>query len=169
MVLVAEAIRSQGEVDLFIDAGANAVYERIADVTATGDRSVECRSCEWLPGASPGVVGARFRGRNRSGMIRWSRKCEVTAAEPGHLFAFRTIPERFDPTRADSTTWSYALEPEGTGTRVRHAYVITKWPMRPLQWLYARMLPQHQDMRPQMTHTLEALRAELETPSTSEA
>ena len=24
----------------------------------------------------------------------------------------------------------------------------------PLQWLYARMLPQHRDMRPQMTHTL---------------
>ena len=39
---------------------------------------------------------------------------------------------------------------------------ITKWPVRPLQWLSARMLPQHRDLRPQMTHTLEALRAELE-------
>jgi Polyketide cyclase / dehydrase and lipid transport len=161
---VAEMIRTSGEVDLYIDAPADAVYRRIADVTRTGDRSVECRSCEWLPGSTPGAVGARFRGRNRSGMIRWSRKCEVVAAEPGRRFAFRTVPERFDPTRADSTTWSYALEPEGEGTRVRHAYEITKWPVRPLQWLYARMLPQHRDMRPQMAHTLEALRAEVESP-----
>ncbi len=159
--------QSQGVVDLFIDAPADAVYERIADVTATGDRSVECRSCEWLAGSPPGTVGARFRGRNRSGIFRWSRVCEVTAAEPGRLFSFRTVPERFDPTRADSTTWSYTLKPEGSGTHVTHAYEITKWPVRPLQWLYARMLPQHRDMRPQMAHTLEALRAELEGPSSS--
>jgi hypothetical protein len=93
--------------------------------------------------------------------------CEVIAAEPGRSFSFRTVPERFDPTRADSTTWSYVLEPDGRSTRVTHAYRITKMPIRPLQWLYARMLPQHRDMRPQMTHTLAALRAELEVPDPS--
>jgi hypothetical protein len=159
---MARAVRTEGAVDTFIAAPPAAVYDRIADVTGTGNRSLECRSCEWLPGAAPGRVGARFRGRNRSGLLRWSRVCEVTAADPGQLFSFRTIPERFDPTRGDSTTWSYTLAPEGTGTRVTHTYRITKWPVRPLQWLYARMLPQHRDMRPQMTHTLEALRAELD-------
>jgi len=160
---MAGQIRADGAVDIFIAAPPAAVYERIADVTATGDRSLECRSCEWLPGAAPGTVAARFRGRNRSGLVRWSRVCEVTAADPGRLFSFRTVPERFDPTRADSTTWRYTLEPERAGTRVTHSYRITKWPVRPLQFLYARMLPQHRDMRPQMTHTLEALRAELES------
>jgi hypothetical protein len=166
---MARTIRDEGAVDLLIAAPPDAIYERVADVTATGDRSVECRSCEWLPGAPPASVGARFRGRNRSGLIRWSRVCEVTKAEPGRSFSFQTVPERFDPTRADSTTWSYVLEPEGTGTRVTHAYRITKLPLPPLQWLYARMLPQHRDMRPQMTHTLEALRAELEARDAPDA
>jgi hypothetical protein len=154
--------RMQGAVDLFIAAPPAAVYDRIADVTATGERSTECRSCEWLTGAQPGAVGARFRGRNRSGIFRWSRICEVTEAVPGRSFAFRTVPERLDPSRADSTTWSFTLDPEGTGTRVTHAYQITKLPVRPFLWLYPRLLPQHRDMRPQMTHTLEALRAQLE-------
>jgi hypothetical protein len=157
-----QAWRYEGSVELCIAAPADAVYERIADVTATGDRSLETRSCEWLPGAAPGSVGARFRGRNRSGRIRWSRVCEVTTAEPGRSFAFRTVPERFDPTRADSTTWSYELEPAEDGTRVTHSYRITKRPMRPLQWLYGRMMPQHRDMRPQMMHTLESLRTEFD-------
>jgi hypothetical protein len=90
--------------------------------------------------------------------------CEVTEAEPGRKFSFRTVPERLDPMRADSATWSYLLVPEGPGTRVTHAYRITKWPVGPFKWLYGRVFPQHRDMRPQMTQTLEALRAELEVP-----
>ncbi|MCW2712672.1 MAG: hypothetical protein JWP24_2866 [Marmoricola sp.] len=68
----------------------------------------------------PGSVGAVFRGRNRVRLAaRWSR-CEVVAAEPGRAFAFRTLPERLDPSRRDSTTWSYRLEPTADGTRVEH-------------------------------------------------
>jgi Polyketide cyclase / dehydrase and lipid transport len=159
--------RDEGAVECVIAADPDTVYARIADVTTTGDRSVECRSCEWLRGAAPGSVGARFRGHNRSGLARWSRVCEVTEAEPGRRFSFRTVPERLDPMRADSTTWSYLLVPEGAGTRVTHAYRITKWPAGPFKWLYGRVFPQHRDMRPQMTQTLEALRAELEVPDPS--
>jgi hypothetical protein len=154
--------RYEGSVELHIDADPDAVYAHIADVTRTGERSDECWSCNWLPGAPPGTVGARFRGRNRSGLARWSRVCEVVEADPGRAFAFRTVPERFDPTRADSTTWSYRLDPDGTGTTVTHAYRITKRPLGALEWLYGRVFPQHRDMRPPMTHTLEQLRAELD-------
>jgi Polyketide cyclase / dehydrase and lipid transport len=164
---MARAWRDEGSVECVIDADADAIYARIADVSTAGDRSVECRSCEWLPGVAPGTVGARFRGRNRSGLARWSRVCEVTEAEPGRRFSFRTVPERFDPTRADSTTWSYLLVPEEARTRVTHAYRITKWPLRPIKWFYGRLFPQHRDMRPQMSHTLVALRAELEAPESS--
>jgi uncharacterized protein YndB with AHSA1/START domain len=156
--------RYEGAVERDIDAAPERVYELIADVTTTGERSVECRSCEWLPGAPPGTVGSRFRGRNRSGLARWSRVCEVVAAEPGRRFAFRTVPERFDPTRADSTTWSYTLTPEGTGTRVTHSYRITREPVPPFKWLYGRLFPQHRDMRPQMAQTLDVLAAQLERP-----
>ena len=164
---MARAWREEGSVDCVIDADADAISPRIADVSTAGDRSVECRSCEWLPGVAPGTVGARFRGRKRSGLARWSRVCEVTEAESGGRFSCRTVPERCDPTRADSTTWSYLLVPEETGTRVTHVYRITKWPVRPIKWLYGRLFPQHRDMRPQMRHTLVALSAELEASESS--
>ena len=90
------------------------------------------------------------------------RVCEVVAAEPGRLFAFRTVPERFDPSRADSTTWSYSLSPQGTGTRVTHSYEITKPPIGVFKLVYGRLLPHHRDMRPRMTETLDALRVELD-------
>lgn len=162
---MAQAWREQGSVACVIEADADVIYARIADVSTAGQRSIECRSCEWLPGEAPGTLGARFRGHNRSGLARWSRICEVTEADPGRRFSFRTLPARFHPLSKDSTTWSYQLVPEGTGTRVTHAYRITKWPLRPIKWFYARLFPQHCDMRPQMTHTLEALRAELEGPT----
>jgi Polyketide cyclase / dehydrase and lipid transport len=154
--------RVGGSVECHIEASPAAVYQRIADVTLTGNRSAECRSCAWLPGSEPGTVGARFRGKNRSGLMRWSRMCEVVAAEPGRMFAFRTVPERFDPSRADSTTWSYSLSSQGTGTRVTHSYEITKPPIGVFKLLYGRLLPHHRDMRPRMTETLDALRVELD-------
>ena len=160
---MANAWRMSGSVQLRCDAPPEVVYARVADVTSTGQRSNECRSCEWLPGSPPGTLGARFRGRNRSGVARWSRVCEVVSADPARHFAFRTVPERFDPSRADSTIWSYDIEPDGSGSVVRHEYRIVKLPMQPFRWLYGRLLPHHRDMRPAMMHTLQALRAELQS------
>jgi Polyketide cyclase / dehydrase and lipid transport len=148
---------TEGNVNLFIDATPEVIYRVLADVTGTGERSTECRSCSWLPGAEPGTVGARFRGRNRSGLIRWSRVCEVILANPSEAFAYRTVPERIDPSRKDSTTWQFALTRSGSGTKVEHSYVINKLPSAPFKALYGRMLPQHRDMRPQMAETLQSL------------
>jgi hypothetical protein len=155
---------TSGSVDLYINARQEELYDRIADVTGTGDRSLECSSCEWLPGATPGTVGSRFRGRNRRGrVIRWSRVCEVTVAERGRAFAFRTVPSRWDVSRKDSTTWAYAFRPEGQGTIVTHSYEITKPPVGPLPRIYGWLFPHHTDMRPHMAHTLEALRDQVQS------
>lgn len=150
-------------VERTIDAPAADVYRAVADVTSTGERSDECRRVEWLAdGPREAVVGARFRGHNRSGLARWSRVCEVVEAEPGRAFAFRTVPERFDPSRRDSTIWRYELDPDGDRTVVRHSYEITRPPLPPFKALYSVLLPQHRDMRPAMRHTLDALAAALE-------
>jgi hypothetical protein len=156
--------RRDGSTTLTIAAPADAVYARIADVTATGQRSLECRAAQWLPGAEPGTVGARFRGHNRSGLARWSRTCEVVEAEPGVTFAFRTLPHRIDRSRADSTIWRYRLRAEGDSTIVTHEYEIVQLPTAFFRALYGRILPHHRDMRPHMAHTLNALRQELESP-----
>ena len=75
--------RSEGSASIRITATPAVIYDRIADVTATGGRSLECRAAAWLPGHPPGQAGSRFRGRNSSGLLRWSRTCEVTEARPG--------------------------------------------------------------------------------------
>lgn len=152
------AWRGGGSVERVIEADPQEVYRLISDITSVGERSDECRSADWLPGGPrEPVVGARFRGRNRSGVARWSRVCEITAAVPGRTFAFRTVPERWDPSRADSTTWRYDLEPSPEGTLVRHSYEITQPPKKPFKALYSVLLPQHRDMRPAMAETLRRL------------
>ena len=156
---MAQPWRTSGSVELLIDGPAEALYDLITDVVTTGDRSDECHRAEWLDGADHAVVGARFRGHNRWRLARWSRVCEVIEATPGRAFAFRTVPERWDPSRRDSVTWRYDLTPHGDQTLVRHSYEITLLPMQPFRWLYGIYLPQHRDMRPAMAHTLDALAA----------
>jgi hypothetical protein len=146
-----------------IDAPADDLYRLITDVTATGVRSDECIRAEWLDDVpSEAVVGARFRGHNRFRLARWSRVCEVIEADPAQAFAFRTVPERFDPSRRDSTTWRYELVPDGARTEVRHSYQITKLPSRPFRTVYGILFAHHRDMRPAMQHTLEALARQAE-------
>jgi hypothetical protein len=151
--------RTSGSVEVVVAANPDEVYAVISDVTRIGERSTECHTARWLPGAPAGSVGAVFRGSNRaSWAARWSRRCEVAAAAPGRAFAFRTLPERLDVSRRDSTTWRYDLEPVDGGTRVRHSYEITLLPLRPMRALYGVLMPHHRDMRPQMRANLEALR-----------
>ncbi|MFD6062833.1 hemerythrin domain-containing protein [Rhodococcus wratislaviensis] len=150
--------RTEGSAELWIDVPAGQLYDVVADVTRISERSPECCSCAWLPGRSPETVGARFRGHNRAHHMRWSRVCEVTAADPGRKFEFRTVSDRRNPLYHDSTTWSYIFRADGDGTRVTHSYRIDVLPYRPLLALYSRLQPQHRDMRPQMRQNLEALR-----------
>lgn len=152
--------RTAGGVDLVVPADPDAVYAVLSDVTRIGERSPECRTARWLPGSPPGTVGAVFRGSNRAGRVaRWSRRCEVVTAERGRAFAFRTLPERLDVSRRDSTTWRYDLEAVDGGTRVTHSYEITALPIRPLRAVYGVLMPHHRDMRPHLRANLEALRA----------
>ena len=152
-----------GSVELWIDAPAADVYEAVSDVTRTSEISPEVQAADWLPGSAPGEPGARFRGRNRSGVARWSRVCEIVTAAPGSSFSFRTVPERFDLSRRDSTTWSFELRPEGGGTTVVQSYDITMLPSAPFRAIYGRLLPHHRDMRPQMEETLGRLKRTLES------
>ncbi len=86
----------------------------------------------------------------------------MVEGEPGVVFAFRTVPHPVDPSRYDSTVWRYRLQPAEDGTTVTHEYEIVRMPRGFFRVLYGRLLPHHRDMRPHMTHTLEALKQELE-------
>ena len=113
--------RMRGEAQVYIEATPDKVFQLVSDVTRTGQWSPECYRCGWLGGATGPTVGARFKGHNRRGLLRWSITSEVTAAEPGRVFAFET--ESIIPfMRKRQTLWRYEMEPSGSGTTLTEAF-----------------------------------------------
>ena len=93
------------------------VYALITDVSRMGEWSPETHKAEWVGGATGPEVGARFKGSNKRGFLRWSTTPRVDAADPGREFAFTTTV-----LGRDVTTWRYELEPSGDGTDVTESF-----------------------------------------------
>ncbi len=156
-----QALRTGGSVTVEIAADPTTVYDLISDVTRIGEWSPECHRAEWLGDAAGPAVGARFKGHNRWKLNRWARTCEVTVAEPGRAFAFRTVPA-WGPS-ADSTTWTWEIEPTADGCAITQSYEITKLPHGWFVPIIKRFMPHHLDMRDHIRQTLEALKATAES------
>lgn len=95
------------EASVHIEAPAERIYEIVTDVAGMGRLSPECTGGRWLDGATGPTVGARFKGTNKRGIIRWSTTNTVVAAEPGKEFAFDT--------QDSGIRWRYAIEPAPDG------------------------------------------------------
>jgi uncharacterized protein YndB with AHSA1/START domain len=98
------------EVSVHVDAPPERVWDLVTDLPNMGRFSPENTGGRWLGGASGPAVGARFRGWNRHGFVRWFTHSRVTAAEPPRHFEFEV--------RESGMRWGYRLEPEGGGTRL---------------------------------------------------
>ena len=98
-----------GQARVHINAPAEKVYDLVSDVTRMGEWSPETFKCEWLDGATGPAVGARFKGTNKRGLVRWSTKPEVVAAEAGREFGF--ITRGLGP----STRWTYRFDQAADG------------------------------------------------------
>jgi len=108
-----------GAARIDIAARPEMVYDLIADVTRMGQWSPECYRCEWLDGATAPAAGARFRGYNRRGPLRWQRTAVVDTAQRGREFSFTTIDDR---TGRHETHWQYTMEPSPTGTMLTESF-----------------------------------------------
>lgn len=98
------------QTSLRIEASPQRIYGLVTDIAQMGRLSPECTGGRWLDGATGPSVGARFKGSNKRGLVRWSTTNTVVAAEPGAVFAFET---------GDSgMRWTYRMEAEGDGTVV---------------------------------------------------
>lgn len=98
------------QVSLDIGAPPEHVWPLVSDITNMGRWSPECHRCEWVDGASGPAVGAKFKGYNKRGFMRWSTvSTVVTAEEPSH-FAWEVD--------RSGMRWGYRFEPSGSGTRV---------------------------------------------------
>ena len=103
---------ARGQASVHISASPDEVYALVSDVTRMGEWSPETVRCQWLDGATGPAVGARFKGSNRRGIMRWSTKPRVVAAEPGREFAFVAGLMVVD---RDMTKWRYQFEPAADG------------------------------------------------------
>ena len=106
-----------GGASTHIAAPPETVYALISDITRMGEWSPETVKAEWIEGATGPAAGARFKGTNRVGPIRWSTRPTVEVADPGREFTFHTGKPGKPATR-----WSYKLTPSGDGTDVTESW-----------------------------------------------
>lgn len=128
-------------VTVVVDAPVADVWRVVSDVRRTGEWSHECRSVQWMGGAVAAAPGVRFRGRNRSRWVRWTRTCEVVAVDEPTELVWRTVPTWRYP---DSTEWRISLVPEGLRTTITQTFTVLRAP-RLLEPVYAWLIPAHQD------------------------
>jgi Polyketide cyclase / dehydrase and lipid transport len=132
-------------VDRYIEATPEALYDLIADVTRTPERTPDVVRCEWLDGATGPKVGARFKATNRLGRgPNWSNKPVVTVADRGEEFSF-TRTEPF----AGTILWRHRFVPEGSGTRMYESYEVIK-PIRRMGWFIIDTLYGMKDRRSEL-------------------
>ena len=145
-------VQKQGRSQVETDAAIDAVWAVVRDVTRTGEWSHECVSVTWLGDATEARHGARFRGRNRAGLFRWGRVCEVVSAEPYEL-VWRTVSTMLYP---DSTEWAIRLRPDEHGTVIEQTFEVVKAP-KVLDVVYAFLVPTHRERSAALTEDLRRL------------
>lgn len=148
-------MRHTCQAEVVIERPPEAVWAVVVDVTRVGEWSGECRGCRWVEGASKPVAGARFRGRNRRGGLRWTRLNEVIVADPPRELVWRTVPSGPYP---DSVEWRITLRAEGAATRVTESYRIVHVP-KLMEWVISAFFPPHRDRTSDLQEDLGRLRA----------
>lgn len=143
---------------VYIDASPDEVWQAVSDVGSQHLWSCEATRCEWISPADRAELGARFRGCNRRGFRHWTRENEVTEADSGSAFGWRTLPCRLYP---DSTDWRIELTPSGPGTEVIESYEIRSI-NRAFEIFMFWFNPGHRERRSDLEADLRRLKAHVE-------
>jgi hypothetical protein len=155
----AGGIKRSGQVEVVVHAPVEAVWEVLSDVTRVGEWSHECRSAEWLGGARAAAPGVRFRGRNKTGRVRWSRVNEVVRVEGLREIAWRTQPSPAVPgqhrvaLRAGARRQRHPYRPDLSGAppaRLLRLAVLADAPdpSQPDRCAHGRSAPSRRSRRP---------------------
>lgn len=100
-----------------IAATPSAVWKLVSDPTRMGEWSPENQGAKWLGDAKDASVGAKFRGSNKNGWVRWKTVCTVSECSEDEAFAFNV---KSGPIPV--ATWAFRLSPDGEGTKVTEEF-----------------------------------------------
>ncbi len=148
------SVQRSGRCRVSVDADLDAVWDVVRDVTRVGEWSHECVGVAWLGGATAATPGARFRGRNKQGIFRWGRVCEIVTATPYEL-VWRTVPSALYP---DSTEWTIRLQRTGNATQIEQSFTVLRG-SKLLALAYGLLLPRHRDRTAALIEDLRRLGA----------
>jgi hemerythrin-like domain-containing protein len=148
----ARRVQKSGRTEVWVDVDPERVWAVVRDVTRVGEWSHECMGARWVGDATSAVPGARFRGRNRAGIFRWGRLCEIVAAEPREL-VWRTVPSVLYP---DSSEWRIRVIHADDGTRIEQTFQVLRAP-KVLDIAYGTLVPGHRDRTQALTEDLQRL------------
>lgn len=110
------------DVDTFIDAPPQRVWDVAIDLTLMGEWSSENKGGEWVDANGP-ALGSRFRGRNKREDFEWETVSVITTFDPPRAFEW-AVGDPANP----SATWRFELSTEGSGTRLRQSTVMGPGP-----------------------------------------
>ena len=158
----AHRVQKHGHNEVVVSADPDAAWDVVIDITRVGEWSHECTECAFLGNAERAEPGARFRGRNRQGIFRWGRVCEVVSTDD-HTLVWRTVPTKLYP---DSTVWRIRVTPSDGGTRIEQSFDVVRAP-KLLDAIYATAIPAHRDRAAALTDDLRRL-GELAASTTEE-
>ena len=110
-------VETTASTSIDIAASPEAVYGILTDLSRISEISPECYKSEWEDGSTGPEVGAKFRGYNQNGDMKWDTRCVVVAADPGREWAFE-VPAQ-DGRR---TLWRYEIEATDGGCWVTESF-----------------------------------------------
>lgn len=153
------------EVQTWIDAPPERVWNVVSDVELMPALSAELQSVQWLDDEHAPAVGARFVGHSKHEALgEWSTTSHVMECAKPHVFAW-AVENPQDPT----AIWRFTLDAVDGGTRLREwvqlgpgrsglSLAIDRMPDKEQQIVFVRM----REFEANMAATLAAIKARVE-------
>lgn len=102
------------DAEIVVAAPPGVVWDLLANITNTGNWSLECIRTAWLDGHHDARPGVRFSGRNRAlGGFEWTVTCVITEAGRPRTLEWVVLDDEDSTQTVDhpSSRWRYDLDP----------------------------------------------------------
>ncbi|MFF0290627.1 SRPBCC family protein [Streptomyces sp. NPDC005262] len=160
------------EVQAWIAAPQERVWELVSDIALMPRMSSELQSVEWLDGATGPEPGARFVGRSKHDALgEWATTSYIVEYQPPQVFAW-AVEDPEHPT----ALWRFSLEPQDGGTLLRQwmrmgparsglSFAIDRMPDKEQKIVFVRM----REFEDNMGITVDAIKKLAEAPGKADA